>query len=113
MGKCLSDDRIECVHDLNVIFIFKFLKIHVQLLTLIGQLVKMDEKMFDEWWIAHPNDGWNVFHMDGKCWKKKEKKNGRFGLTPNMTILGPQIQKNWKQKKKRDKGLDWPPNPLS
>jgi hypothetical protein len=48
IGKCLSNDRIECVHDLNVIFILKFLKIHVQSLTLIGQLVKMDEKRLDE-----------------------------------------------------------------
>jgi hypothetical protein len=48
MGKCLSDDRINCVHDLNVIFILKFSKIHVWSLTLIGQLVKMDEKMLNE-----------------------------------------------------------------
>jgi len=48
MGKCLSDDRIKCVHDLNAILILKFSKIHVWSLTPIGQLVKMDEKMLNE-----------------------------------------------------------------
>jgi len=65
MGKCLSNDRIKCVHDLNVNFILILFKIHVQSLILIGQLVKMDEKCF-------MNGEWHIQMMDemSSTWMK-------------------------------------------